>query len=165
MRGFSPGQRSAGLPSWVILHGRMRGHPMSRSRLVAACLVAAVLHRRRSRASPTTRPRFAQSSDAFVAAFDKGDAKAVAELWTADGAARRRSGRSLQRPAGDRSGLREVLPGTSGREDQSHDRLDPDAERRRRDRRRPRVARTACRPVRRARRSTPRCTSNRTASG
>ncbi len=57
---------------------------MSRDRLAAACLI---LHccafGRMACADETAAVR--ATSDAFVAAFDKGDAQAVAALWTVDG--------------------------------------------------------------------------------
>lgn len=57
---------------------------MSRIRLLAACLVLlAIGTGTQTLADDANLIR--QSSEAFVAAFDKGDAKGVAALWTADG--------------------------------------------------------------------------------
>jgi uncharacterized protein (TIGR02246 family) len=75
--------RAAGLPQRVnFFHGRCEDF-MRRHRWVAACFALLGLVSRTSFAADDAAVR--ATSEAFVKAFNAGDAKAVAALWTADG--------------------------------------------------------------------------------
>jgi uncharacterized protein (TIGR02246 family) len=72
---------------------------MSRGRLVAACL-ALLFSSFGARVVADDANLIRQSSEAFVKAFDEGDAKAVAALWTEDGQLVDEAGRAYNgRPA------------------------------------------------------------------